>query len=79
MIAGLIALATKLLGILFPDKSAEKVARDDGVVSGGDQQKAADQGAVINDVQDAKAASDSVDRGLYRGLSVSKSDGFRRD
>jgi hypothetical protein len=71
-----LGLVSKLLGIFFPDKSAEKVARDDGQVSGIAQQKAVDQGAVIRDVQDAKTASDAV---ASSGVPVTKSDGFRRD
>ena len=74
-----LGLASKLLGIFFPDKSAEKVARDDGQISGISQQKAADQGSVIKDVQDAKQASDTIDRSVADGVPVSQSDGFRRD
>lgn len=75
----LLALILKGVNLIWPDKSPEKVDADDGVISGIAQQKAVDQEAVIQDVQDAKAASDSVDNSLYSGLSVTKSDGFRRD
>lgn len=75
----ILSLAGKLLGIFFPDQSKEKVARDDGAVSGIAQQKAADQGAVLKDVQDAKSAADAVDSDAARGVPVTQSDGFRRD
>lgn len=74
-----LSLILKLVGIFFPSQSKEKVARDDGTTSGIAQQKAADEGAVIKDVQDAKTASDGVDTDAARGVPVTKSDGFRRD
>jgi hypothetical protein len=75
----LLGLAGKLLEIFFPGQSKEKVARDDGATSGIAQQKAADQGAVIKDVQDAKTAANSVDVAAARGVPVTNTDGFRRD
>lgn len=74
-----LGLVTKLLGIFFPDKSAEKVARDDGIQSGVAQQQAKDEGAVIQDVQTAKSASAGVDSAVAGGVSIRDDDGFRRN
>lgn len=79
MIAAIIALAGKLLGIFFPSKSAEKTARDDGLSAGTAMQKSADQSAVLKDIQDAKQASNSVDSAIAGGVPIDQSDGFRRD
>lgn len=72
MWAAIIALASKLLGIFFPDKSAETQGREAGEVAGKAEQKAADQSAVISQqdkvihVQDEMASvpatTDAVDR-----------------
>lgn len=75
----ILGIASKLLGIFFPEKSAEKVARDDGAASGIAQQKSVDQAAVLKDVQNAKTASQSVDASIASGVPISNSDGFRRD
>lgn len=75
----ILGLASKLLNVFFPGQSAEKVARDDGATSGIAQQKAADQGAVLKDVTDAKDALDAVDAAAARGVPNTQSDGFRRD
>lgn len=79
MWAAALSLVLKLVGIFFPSQSKEKIARDDGATSGIAQQKAADEGAVIKDVQDAKTAADGVDTAAARGVPVTDTDGFRRD
>lgn len=78
VIASIIALVSKVLEIIWPSKTAEKVATDDGYSAGVSAQKSADQSQTLKDVADAKAAADSVDRANAGGVSVA-SDGFRRD
>ena len=79
MITGFLALVNTLLGIFFPSKSAEKVARDDGATSGIAQQRATDESQVLKDVQDAKAAVNTVDAAGTGGVPNTNTDGFRRD
>ena len=44
----ILGLASKLLDLFFPSRSAEKVARDDGVIAGQDHQIAAENASAAH-------------------------------
>lgn len=79
MWGSVLAIISSLVSYFFKSKTAEAQARDDGQSAGVSMQKAADESAVLKDVQDAKQASNSVDAANAGGLPISASDGFRRD
>lgn len=79
MWGSVLAIISSLVSYFFKPKTAEAQARDDGQSAGVSMQKAADESAVLKDIQDAKQASNSVDSATAGGVPISASDGFRRD
>lgn len=79
MWASIIGILANLVAYFFKPKTDIQVSHDDGIISGQSQQKASDQAQTLEDVRNAKSATDAVDRSAAAGVSVTTSDGFRRD
>lgn len=79
MWASVLGILANLVAYFFKPKTDIQVAHDDGVISGQSQQKASDQAQTLEDVRNAKSATDAVDRDVAHGVPITETDGFRRD